>query len=160
MVKVAINGFGRIGRLVLRASQCYDDVEIVAINDISDAKTLAHLLKYDSVHGRFNGTIEAKDDALIVNGKKILVTAIKDPSQLPHKKLGVDIVLECTGIFTTKETLQKHISAGARKVLLSAPAKDELDATVVVGVNSDKLKPKHIFVNNPSSTPHSLSPQL
>jgi glyceraldehyde 3-phosphate dehydrogenase len=158
MVKIAINGFGRIGRLVFRAAQSHDDVEIVAINDLTDSKTLAHLLKYDSVHGKFQGKIEAKEGGLVVNGKEIKVTAIKDPSELPHSELGVDVVLECTGVFRDRASLQKHIDAGAKKVLLSAPAKDELDATVVLGVNDEDLKEDSIFVSNASCTTNSLAP--
>src|SRR3990172_1924389 len=133
-VKVGINGFGRIGRNVLRAGLNQKDLEFVAVNDLTDAKTLAHLLKYDSVHGRVGSQVEAKGDGLLVNGKEIKVFALKDPGQLPWKDLGVDVVLESTGRFTDRASGAKHLEAGAKKVVISAPAKDP-DASLVLGVN-------------------------
>ena len=157
-VKIAINGFGRIGRLVYRIARQRKDIDIVCVNDITDAPTLAHLLKYDSVHGRFNGTVGSKEGALIVDGEDIRVFAEKEPQKLPWKSLGVDIVVESTGKFTKREDLTKHIIAGARKVLLAVPAKDEIDATIVVGVNDDDLKPEHKIVSNASCTTNCLAP--
>src|SRR5213594_1695710 len=138
-VRVGINGFGRIGRNVLRAAVLMKQqaLEFVAVNDITDTKTLAHLLKYDSVHGRFPGTVEARDDALVVNGKSVRVSAIKEPEKLPWKDLGVEFVLESTGRFTDKESAAKHLTAGAKKVVISAPAKGE-DITICMGVNNEK----------------------
>ncbi|CCC98271.1 glyceraldehyde 3-phosphate dehydrogenase NAD-binding domain-containing protein, partial [Azospirillum baldaniorum] len=143
-VRVAINGFGRIGRLVLRAiyESGRNDVEVVAINDLADLKANAHLLKYDSVHGRFPGTVEVKDGALIVNGHAIKVVQERDPAKLPWKDLGIQIAMECSGIFTKRADAAKHLEAGAEKVLISAPATDE-DITVVYGVNHDQLKADH-----------------
>ena len=142
-IKVAINGFGRIGRNVLRAAKALgaSELDFVAVNDLTDTKTLAHLLRYDSVHGRFAGTVEAKDDAIVVDGDSIKVFAQKDPALLPWKDLGVDIVLESTGIFTDRDKAAKHLEAGARKVVISAPAKKE-DITIVYGVNHAKYDPK------------------
>ncbi len=157
-VKIGINGFGRIGRLVFRVAHQRDDVEVVAVNDITDAKTLAHLLKYDSVHGKFSGTIEAKGNAIIVDGKEIRVLAERDPGNLPWKEMGVEMAVESTGIFRKREQIAKHLDAGARKVLLSVPAKDEIDATIVLGVNDDDLKPEHQIVSNASCTTNCLAP--
>ena len=157
-VKIGINGFGRIGRLVFRAVQERDDVEVLAVNDITDAKTLAHLLKYDSVHGKFKGTVEAKEDAIVVDGHEIRVFAERDPESLPWKDLGVEIAIESTGIFRKRAEIAKHLAAGARKVLLSVPAKDEIDATIVLGVNDDDLKPDHQIVSNASCTTNCLAP--
>ncbi len=158
-VRVGINGFGRIGRLVFRAmAAAPEDFEIVAINDLADAKHLALLLKYDSVHGRFKGTVEAADKALIVNGREVRITAEKDPAALPWKALQVQIALDSTGRFTNKADLQKHIDAGAQKVILSAPAKDKLDATIVMGVNDHTLKASHKIVSNASCTTNCLAP--
>jgi glyceraldehyde 3-phosphate dehydrogenase len=157
-VKIAINGFGRIGRLVFRIANRRDDVNVVTINDITDAKTLAHLLKYDSVHGRFSGKVEAKDQAIVVDGKEIKISAERDPANLPWAALGVDIVIESTGVFRKKEQIAKHLTAGARKVLLTVPAKDEIDATIVLGVNDDDLKPEHKIVSNASCTTNCLAP--
>lgn len=157
-VKVAINGFGRIGRLVYKAVYHDPEIEVVAINDLTDAKTLAHLLKYDSVHGRFPAPVRAEGDMLVVDQKRIRIYAEKDPSRLPWKELGVDMVLESTGVFRTREKLNLHLQAGARKVLLSAPAKDELDNTVVLGVNDETLKPEHKLVSNASCTTNCLAP--
>jgi len=159
-VRVGINGFGRIGRNVLRAAVMAKQtaIEFVAVNDITDTKTLAHLLKYDSVHRRFPGTVEAKGDALVVNGKEIKVSAIKEPEKLPWKDLGVDVVLESTGRFTDRANADKHISAGARKVIISAPAKGE-DITIVMGVNDQKYDPaKHHVLSNASCTTNCLVP--
>jgi glyceraldehyde 3-phosphate dehydrogenase len=158
-VRVGINGFGRIGRLVFRVMAASpNEYEIVAINDLSDAKHLALLLKYDSVHGRFDGTVEAGEKSLIVNGKTIKITQEKDPANLPWKELGCQIALESTGFFTNKESLQKHINAGAQRVVLSAPAKDKLDATIVLGVNDHTLKPEHRIISNASCTTNCLAP--
>ena len=159
-VRVGINGFGRIGRNVLRAAVLAKQtaIEFVAVNDITDTKTLAHLLKYDSVHGRFPGTVEAKGDALVVNGREIKVSAIKEPEKLPWKDLGVDVVLESTGRFTDRVNADKHLAAGARKVIISAPAKGE-DITIVMGVNDKKYDPaKHHVLSNASCTTNCLVP--
>jgi len=161
-VRVGINGFGRIGRNVLRAATMakQTEIEFVGVNDITDTKTLAHLLKYDSVHGRFPGTVEAKPDALVVNGKTIKVSAIKEPEKLPWKDLGVEFVLESTGRFTDKENASKHLAAGARKVVISAPAKGE-DITICMGVNNDKYDPaKHTIISNASCTTNCLVPMV
>jgi len=157
-VKIAINGFGRIGRLVFRIAEKRGDVEVVAINDITDAKTLAHLLKYYSVHGRFNGTVEARDNSIVVNGKEIKIYAERDPATLPWAKLNVDIAVESTGVFRKKEQIAKHLDAGAKKVILTVPAKDEIDATIVLGVNDNDLKPEHKIVSNASCTTNCLAP--
>jgi glyceraldehyde 3-phosphate dehydrogenase len=159
-VRVGINGFGRIGRNVLRAAVMAKQtaIEFVAVNDITDTKTLAHLLQYDSVHGRFPGTVEAKGDALVVNGREIKVSAIKEPEKLPWKALGVDVVLESTGRFTDRANADKHLQAGARKVIISAPAKGE-DITIVMGVNDQKYDPaKHHVLSNASCTTNCLVP--
>lgn len=156
-MKVAINGFGRIGRLTFKALLTKENVDVVAINDLTDTKTLAHLLKYDSIHGRFNGTVEAKDNAIVVNGKSIRVIAEKDPAQLPWKELGVDVVLESTGRFTNEESAGKHLTAGAKKVLISAPATGNI-ATVVLGVNSDSLTGDEKIISNASCTTNCLAP--
>ncbi|UUR09083.1 type I glyceraldehyde-3-phosphate dehydrogenase [Sphingomonas glaciei] len=159
MTKVAINGFGRIGRLVARAILERPDcgLELVAINDLADAKSNAWLFQRDSVHGKFPGEVTAEGDAIIVNGKRIAVTAERDPANLPHKQHGVDIALECTGFFTDKEGGEKHIAAGAKRVLISAPAKGA-DLTVVYGVNHDKLTAEHRVVSNASCTTNCLAP--
>ncbi len=158
-VKVAINGFGRIGRLVLRAiyESGRDDISVVAINDLADVKTNAHLLKYDSVHGRFPGTVAVEGTDLVVNGHRIACVQQRDPAQLPWGAMGVDITMECSGIFTSREGASKHLAAGARKVLISAPATDE-DITVVYGVNHQKLTPEHRIVSNASCTTNCLAP--
>ncbi len=157
--KVGINGFGRIGRLVLRAALESDaPLDIVAVNDITDASTLAHLFKYDSVHGRFPGTVEASGDGLAIDGKRVRVFAEKDPSKLPWKKLGVAIVLESTGIFRSRETAGQHLAAGAKKVIISAPGKNE-DLTVVMGVNHEAYDPAaHHVLSNASCTTNCLVP--
>ena len=158
-VKIAINGFGRIGRLVLRSimESGRNDVSVVGINDLATSEANAHLLKYDSVHGRFDGEVKVSGNKLIVNGHEILMTQIKDPAQLPWKSLGVDIAMECTGLFTKKDDALKHIAAGARKVLISSPGTDE-DLTVVYGVNHDKLQASHVVVSNASCTTNCLAP--
>jgi len=159
-IKVAINGFGRIGRLVLKASYKNPQVDIVAINDLTDAKTLAHLLKYDSVHGKFDGTVSVDGNYLVINGKKIEVFAQKDPALLPWGKLSVDIVVEATGKFRNREGMQKHITAGAKKVILTVPAdsKEDVDVTIVPGVNDEMLTKNSIFVSNASCTTNCLAP--
>jgi glyceraldehyde 3-phosphate dehydrogenase len=157
-VRVAINGFGRIGRNVFRASQGSKDIEIVALNDLTDTKTLAHLLKWDSTFGEFPHDVKAGEGKLVVNGKDITVTAKKDPAELPWKDLKVDIVLECTGLFLDKANAGKHMTAGAKKVLISAPAKDP-DATFVIGVNDHTYDPaKHHIISNASCTTNCLAP--
>jgi glyceraldehyde 3-phosphate dehydrogenase len=158
-VKVAINGFGRIGRNVLRAiiESGRTDIEVVAINDLGPVETNAHLLRYDSVHGRFPHEVKINGDSIDVGRGPIKVTAIKDPATLPHRALGVDIALECTGIFTSKEKAAAHLKAGARRVLISAPA-DGADLTVVYGVNHDKLTKDHVVVSNASCTTNCLAP--
>ena len=157
-VRVAINGFGRIGRNVFRASQNNKDIEIVAINDLTDTKTLAHLLKWDSTFGEFHHDVKAGDGKIIVDGKEIAVIAKKDPAELPWKDLKIDIALECTGLFLDKASAGKHITAGAKKVLISAPAKDP-DATFVIGVNEHTYDPKtHHIISNASCTTNCLAP--
>ncbi|PQM29448.1 type I glyceraldehyde-3-phosphate dehydrogenase [Sphingopyxis lindanitolerans] len=158
-VKVAINGFGRIGRLVARAILERPDcgLELVAINDLADAKSNALLFKRDSVHGAFPGEVSADGDAMVVNGKRIRVTAERDPANLPHAELGVDIALECTGFFADRDSASKHLTAGAKRVLISAPAKG-VDLTVVYGVNHDKLTREHHVVSNASCTTNCLAP--
>ena len=159
MTNVAINGFGRIGRLVLRVILSgHPELNVVAINDLTDAKTLAYLFKYDSIHKIYPGDISSEDDYLVVNGKKIKIFAVKDPESLPWKELNVEYVIESTGIFSTKEKASKHLKAGAKKVILTAPAKDEVDATIVMGVNHKTLKPEHVIVSNASCTTNCLAP--
>ena len=158
-VKVGINGFGRIGRNVFKIAEENQDVfEIVAINDITDPKTLAHLLKYDSCFGRFDGEVEVKEDAIIVNGREIRILAERNPEDLPWKDMGVEVVLEATGLFTKREDAEKHIKAGAKKVIISAPATDE-DITLVMGVNDNKYDPAlHHIISNASCTTNCLAP--
>jgi len=158
-IRVAINGFGRIGRLVLRAivESKRSDIVVVGINDLGPVETNAHLLRYDSVHGRFPGEVKVDGDYMIVDGHKIRVTAIKNPAELPHRELNVDIALECTGIFTSKEKASAHLQAGAKRVLVSAPA-DGADITIVYGVNHNKLTKDHIVVSNASCTTNCLAP--
>jgi glyceraldehyde 3-phosphate dehydrogenase len=157
-IRIGINGFGRIGRIVLRASLKHPDIEVVAINDLMDAKTMAHLLSYDSVHGKADAEIVAEEDAIRVNGRRVRVSAVKDPAQLGWKDLEVDIVAECTGLFTDAVTASKHLSAGARKVIISAPAKNP-DITIVMGVNSNSYDPrKHHIISNASCTTNCLAP--
>ena len=157
-IKVGINGFGRIGRNVYRVIAEREDIDVLAINDLTDARTLSILLKYDSVHGRFNGEVGTKDNALVVKGKEVRLTKERDPASLPWKELGVEVVIESTGIFTTKADCEKHLEAGAEKVILSAPAKDQLDATIVMGINENDLKPEHKIVSNASCTTNCLGP--
>jgi glyceraldehyde 3-phosphate dehydrogenase len=157
-VKVGINGFGRIGRSVFRAALENKNIDVVAVNDLTDAKTLAHLLKYDSVMGTFKGTVQAGENEIIVNGKSLKVVAEKDPAKLPWKELGVEIVIESTGRFTDKEKAVAHIQAGAKKVIISAPAKGE-DITIVLGVNEDKYDAaNHHVLSNASCTTNCLAP--
>jgi glyceraldehyde 3-phosphate dehydrogenase len=157
-VKVGINGFGRIGRNVLRASLQQSELEFVAINDITDAKTLAHLLQYDSIHGRLKGEVKAEGDALIVNGKRVQILQERDPNKLPWTSLGVDLVLECSGIFTDKDKAVAHLAGGAKKVLVSAPSKGA-DITLCYGVNHTAYDPaKHAVISNASCTTNCLAP--
>lgn len=155
-LKLGINGFGRIGRIVFRATVNRPDVDVVAINDLLDVEHLAYLLKYDSVHGRFDGTVEVKDGHLVVDGKTIRVTAERDPKNLKWNEVGTDVVAECTGIFTTLETAQYHIDAGAKEVVISAPSKDA--PMFVMGVNDDELTSDHKIVSNASCTTNCLAP--
>ncbi len=159
-IKVGINGFGRIGRLTFRALLKKENVEVVAINDLTDSKTLAHLLKYDSIHGKFPGTVTVEGDYLVINGKKIKVLAEKDPANLPWGSLDVSTILECTGIFRNREKMSKHLTAGAKKVLLSVPSdsKDDVDATIVLGVNDSMLTHDMKLISNASCTTNCLAP--
>ena len=157
-IKLGINGFGRIGRLIYRASLDYPDIEIVAVNDLTDSVTMAHLLTYDSVHGKLDREVVAKDDAIEVDGKSMAITSIKDPANLPWKDFEVDIVAECTGLFRDHESASKHLAAGARKVIISAPAQ-EPDVTIVMGVNSNQYDPRnHHIISNASCTTNCLAP--
>lgn len=157
-IKLGINGFGRIGRLIFRASLDYPDIEIVAVNDLTDSATMAHLLTYDSVHGKLDREVVAKDDAIEVDGKSMAITSIKDPANLPWKDFEVDIVAECTGLFRDHESASKHLTAGARKVIISAPAQ-EPDVTIVMGVNSNQYDPRnHHIISNASCTTNCLAP--
>ncbi|MEC0228449.1 type I glyceraldehyde-3-phosphate dehydrogenase [Paenibacillus alba] len=158
MVKVGINGFGRIGRNVFRAALNNSEVQIVAVNDLTDVKTLAHLLKYDTTHGKLDATVEAGEGELIVNGRSIKVFAERDPGNLPWASVGAEIVVESTGIFTAKEKASLHLKGGAKKVIISAPASDE-DITIVLGVNEDKYDPAaHTIISNASCTTNCLAP--
>jgi glyceraldehyde 3-phosphate dehydrogenase len=160
MIKIAINGFGRIGRNVLRAiyeENYRNEMQVVAINDLGDAKTNAHLLTYDTVHGKFSGTVVVGDGSIVVNGDTIKVCAEKDPGKLPWKDLGIDMVFECTGKFTSKEKAMAHINAGAKKVMISAPG-EGVDATIVYGVNHKSLKSSHAIISNASCTTNCLAP--
>jgi glyceraldehyde 3-phosphate dehydrogenase len=160
-IKVAINGFGRIGRNILRAIYEYNrhsEIQIVAINDLSDINILAHLAKYDSTHGKFPGEISVNGNSLVVNGQSIVVCAERDPSKLPWAKLGIDVVHECTGFFTSKEKSQAHIAAGAKRVIISAPAGTDADATIVYGVNHKTLKASDTIISNASCTTNCLAP--
>jgi glyceraldehyde 3-phosphate dehydrogenase len=159
-IKVAINGFGRIGRVFLRNCIDHPEIDIVAINDVADTKTLAHLLKYDSVHRAFPGSISIEDNTLLVNGKRIQVVSFKDPSQLPWKALAVDVVIESTGHFLDKKTAGLHLQAGAKKVILSAPPKDENIKSVVLGVNDQILTKEDLIVSNASCTTNCAAPML
>jgi glyceraldehyde 3-phosphate dehydrogenase len=159
-IKVAINGFGRIGRLTFRELLTKENVEVVALNDLTDAKTLAHLLKYDSVHGRFPGEVSSEEGYILVDGKKYKVFAEKDPAALPWKDLAIDVVVESTGVFRTREKLQKHLDAGAKKIILTVPAnsKEDVDRTIVLGVNNGDLKPDDRILSNASCTTNCLAP--
>ena len=157
-MRIAINGFGRIGRNVFRILQTMPGMEVVSINDLTDAATLAHLLQYDSVHGRFAGTVKAGKDSITVNGTKIQITAERDPASLPHAANKVDFVVEATGVFTSREQCTKHLEAGAKRVLLTVPPKDAIDAMVVLGVNEDTLKPSDRIISNASCTTNCLAP--
>jgi glyceraldehyde 3-phosphate dehydrogenase len=160
--KVAINGFGRIGRAVARILMAREDMELVAINDLAPAKSLAHLFKYDTVFGPYAGTVEGKDDAIVIDGKAVQVTAVRNPAELPWAKLGVDVAIESTGIFREKKSpkggYEDHITAGAKKVVLTVPAKDNIDATVVLGVNDDQITAATKSVSNASCTTNCLAP--
>ncbi len=157
-IRVGINGFGRIGRLVFRALHARAGVEVVAVNDLADPASLALLLRYDSVHGRFPGKVEAREGEMVVDGRAVRVLAERDPAQLPWKDLDVAYVVESTGVFRARADLEKHLAAGARKVVLTVPAKDEIDATVVLGVNDGTLRPEHRLVSNASCTTNCLAP--
>lgn len=159
-LKIGINGFGRIGRLVFKRMMQKGGFEVVAVNDLADTKTLTHLLKYDSIHGRFPGELKATEKGFTLNGKEILITSEKDPTKLEWDKKGVDLVIESTGVFTTKEKLSMHLTAGAKKVILTAPPKDDLDAIVVLGVNDEVLKPEHKIISNASCTTNCLAPMV
>ena len=157
-LKVGINGFGRIGRLVFRAAMNHPEVDVIAINDLTDSATMAHLLKYDSVHGRLDAEVIAKDKSIEVNGKSIAITSEKDPAKLRWKDFSIDIAAECTGLFTDRENASRHLAAGARKVIISAPAKDP-DITIVMGVNSDRYdRGQHHIISNASCTTNCLAP--
>ena len=157
-IRVAINGFGRIGRLVFKAAQSDPEIEFVAINDLTDAATLAYLLKYDSVHGRYPDRVEVKDNFLVAGKSTVKVMAEKDPAKLPWKDLKVDIVVESTGVFRKREQLENHLKGGAKKVVLTVPAKDEIDNTIVMGVNDKELKTSDKIVSNASCTTNCLAP--
>ena len=159
MKKIAINGFGRIGRLTFRNLLNKSGLEVVAINDLTDTATLAHLLKYDSAHGRFNGTVSHTPNSLIVNGKEIVITAVRNPAELPWGDMGIDMVIESTGIFTSQEQLKMHLTAGAKKVGLSAPAKDDVK-TIVLGVNDELLGADDLTFSNASCTTNCLAPMM
>jgi glyceraldehyde 3-phosphate dehydrogenase len=160
-IKVAINGYGRIGRNILRAhyeGRKKHDIEIVAVNDLGNAETNAHLTRYDTAHGKFPGEVAVDGDAMVVNGDRIKVCAQRDPAQLPWAEMGVDVVLECTGLFTTKEKAGKHLAGGAKKVIISAPGGKDVDATIVYGVNHGTLKTSHTVISNASCTTNCLAP--
>jgi glyceraldehyde 3-phosphate dehydrogenase len=159
-IKVGINGFGRIGRLVFRRMKELGGFDIVAINDLTDAKTLTHLLKYDSVHGKFPGEVKSSENGFTVDGDEVLITAERDPSKLKWGELGAEIVIESTGVFTNREKLQLHMDGGAKKVLLTAPPKDELDSMIVLGVNDDALKAEDRIISNASCTTNCLAPMV
>lgn len=159
-IKVAINGFGRIGRVTLRILLTRDNIEVVAINDLTDSKTLAHLLKYDSVHGKIDATVVAEEKAIIINGKRIAVFAEKDPTNLPWKNLDIDVVIESTGFFLDKATAGKHITAGAKKVIVSAPPNSDEIKTVVLGINDEILKSDDVIISNASCTTNCAAPMI
>ncbi len=157
-VKVGINGFGRIGRNVFKVIAERSDIEVVAINDLTDAKTLAHLLKYDSVYGKFSKSVTSEETAIVVEGKKIKILSERDPKNLPWKELGVDLVIESTGVFRKRDQVAMHLAAGAKKVILTVPAKDKIDNTIVLGVNAEALKDEDLIVSNASCTTNCLAP--
>jgi glyceraldehyde 3-phosphate dehydrogenase len=162
-IKVAINGYGRIGRNILRAH--YEggkkhDIQIVALNDLGNAETNAHLTRYDTAHGKFPGQVEVDGDAMVVNGDRIKVLAVRNPAELPWSALGVDVVLECTGLFTSKEKASSHLKGGAKKVIISAPGGKDVDATIVYGVNHKTLKASHTVISNASCTTNCLAPMV
>jgi len=157
-IRVGINGFGRIGRSVFRILSDRDDMEVVAINDLYENDQLVYLLKYDSVMGNFDKEATADDDFLYVEGKKIIMTAEKDPAKIPWGEMGVDVVVESTGVHTKREAIAKHLVGGAKKVILTVPPKDEIDAMIVMGVNDDQLLPEHKIVSNASCTTNCLAP--
>ena len=157
-IKIGINGFGRIGRNVFRVLHASGDFEVAAINDLTDAKTLAHLLKYDSNYGPYSGTVEAKGQSIVVDGTEVAITAERDPASLKWREMGVEMVLESTGVFRTQDQCMLHVQAGAKKVLLSVPPKDKVDAIIVMGVNDDTLKPGDAVVSNASCTTNCLAP--
>ncbi len=157
-IQVGINGFGRIGRSVFRIISDRDDIEVVAINDLFDNEQLAYLLKYDTVMGIFDKTVTAEKDAMTVDSQRVVMTEHRDPAQIPWKDLGAQFVIESTGVFRNREPLEKHITAGAEKVILTVPAKEEIDATIVIGVNDPDLKPEHRIVSNASCTTNCLAP--
>ena len=159
-IRVAINGFGRIGRVSFRVMQERSNIEVVAINDLTDSKTLAHLLKYDSIHGIINAEVTAEDKAIIVNGKKTIIFSEKDPANLPWKDLKIDVVIESTGFFLTKEAAGKHITAGAKKVIISAPPESNDVKTIVLGVNDSLLKADDIIISNASCTTNCAAPMI
>lgn len=158
MKNIAINGFGRIGRLVFRTMLEKKELNVVALNDLTDIKTLAHLLKYDSVHGKLKYDVKTYENGIIIDGKKIRIFNERDPEKLPWKELNVDLVIESTGAFRKREQAAKHLKAGAKKVIISAPAKDKVDATIVMGVNEKDLKKEHVIVSNASCTTNCLAP--
>lgn len=158
VIKVGINGFGRIGRSVFRIISDRKDMEVVAINDLFDNEQLAYLLKYDTVMGIFDKQVTAEKDAMTVGNERVVMTEHRDPAQIPWKELGVQIVIESTGVFRNREPLEKHLAAGASKVILTVPAKEEIDATIVIGVNDEQLKPEHRIVSNASCTTNCLAP--
>ena len=157
-MKIAINGFGRIGRNVFKVASERENVEVVALNDIMDVKTVAHLLKYDSIYRNYPGEVTVDRDSLVVDGKKTIVSAERDPKKLPWKELGVDVAIESTGIFRTRDEAAWHIEAGAKKVILTVPSKDKVDRTIVLGVNDEMLKPQDLVVSNASCTTNCLAP--
>ncbi|MCI0339639.1 MAG: type I glyceraldehyde-3-phosphate dehydrogenase [Planctomycetales bacterium] len=157
-IRIGINGFGRIGRNVFRAMRGRKDMEVVAVNDLADSKTLAHLLRYDSVFGRYPGEIRAEEGALVVDGRRLRVLAEKDPAKLPWKEMEVSFAIESTGVFTKRADLEKHLAAGARRVVLTVPAGDPIDATIVMGVNQPALQPEHKLISNASCTTNCLAP--
>ena len=160
MVRIAINGFGRIGRVVARILQHHPSLELVAVNDLADINTLAHLLKYDSIHGKFDGTISVEDNSLIINNKKVHITSERNPENLPWSKLAIDVVIECTGIFRTTELASQHITAGAKKVIISAPAQGDDLKTIVLGINDHIIDQSEKVLSNASCTTNAVAPLI